>query len=336
MALSKCSIGSLRNEACHLKTFTKQESFLEYNNLKATDKVILQRRLQIIDMQRVQNLCAHHAHKYLTYFSTLKKACCNPFGKHKKSVTSTTLREIDLETCEEIGKLGISLIPGEKVCIRCRIKLEEKCRSEKNVAHPHQDSNISEPSTSRQTVNNRYNLRPLENKNSHESNYNSQDFNSQKLNSQNLNSQNSCSSQSDADCLTISQKRQNINEKLDSLGCSRLPLSKKNIRTEKLSENAMEIIDNVVSTLKAKIETAYDIELPEVSVSYYKDHEAINALVEDVKKKYEMSTSYNERIQLLTLLPNHWNFQMVSAKFNCTRYLFSEAQKLKNEKGKYK
>ena len=88
-----------------------------------------------------------------------------------------------------------------------------------------------------------------------------------------------------------------------------------------------------MSTIKIDIESSYDVGLPNLSTSFYKDNEALYNSMTEVKEKYDKSTSYNERVQLLTLLPNSWDFQKVSSTFNCSRYLFNAAQKLKSEKG---
>ena len=59
-------------------------------------------------------LCETHYNKYEKFYAWNQKKCCDPFGKHKKKKTTTTLTRIDLSMAKELD-----LIPGNQICAKC-------------------------------------------------------------------------------------------------------------------------------------------------------------------------------------------------------------------------
>ena len=71
------------------------------------------------------DFCSHHAQVFLHNYSALQRKCCNVFDQHKDSKPRRkSLREITRECRASTLKVGISLVPGNKLTYRnCLSKL---------------------------------------------------------------------------------------------------------------------------------------------------------------------------------------------------------------------
>ena len=320
MELVKCTVGHLKQEECHQKSYTNKENLLAFQDLNDNEKSLLCKRLKVLS---IHNICSHHYCHYIEYFANGQRKCCNPFEIYKSACTFD-LREISLQLCNDAENNDIQLIPGLKLCLNCRIKVSQLTKRKRPFAESSKEcveEDLNQPSTSKQS---RYDLRPITvtSKDCHPS-----------QNSQNFTSSATATTGSDEEYVNFSQQCRNINEKLALFGYD--PLSKKYISDENYCRLALEMIDQVTLALKIDIERAFDVLLPEISILFYKDHEALEVLMSNLKVKYEQATTYDERVHLLTLLPDHWDFQKASEFFNCSRYVYNEAKTLKNNEGKY-
>ena len=60
-------------------------------------------------------------------------------------------------------------------------------------------------------------------------------------------------------------------------------------------------------------------------------------IIANIQAKYQASsTTFNDKISLLTLLPEDWKFSQVKEYFQCTYYMFCEIKKLRENIGKYR
>ena len=59
----------------------------------------------------------------------------------------------------------------------------------------------------------------------------------------------------------------------------------------------------------------------------------INVLMCQVKEKLDTCHKREERIQLLTLIPEHWSRERAVSFFNITEYMVRTARNVKKEKG---
>ena len=87
---------------------------------------ILSLRTWIVDLTD-KTICFHHKQTYLARYSHFQKKCCDPFAKHKKRLKSG-LREITLDASTDAQLLGISLVPGQKLCPTCRTELTKQTK----------------------------------------------------------------------------------------------------------------------------------------------------------------------------------------------------------------
>ena len=87
---------------------------------------ILSLRTWIVDLTD-KTICFHHKQTYLARYSHFQKKCCDPFAKHKKPLKSG-LREITLDASTDAQLLGISLVPGQKLCPTCHTELTKQTK----------------------------------------------------------------------------------------------------------------------------------------------------------------------------------------------------------------
>lgn len=259
MAGNSCSIGRLKNEDCHKKDLTNSEHIVLFKDLDKITQILMCKRAQIINKEYVQTVCRHHVCKYVDYFAQKQRICCDPFKKHDQNSCSSNLQEINMPFSVSAEKANISLIPGKKLCIKCRIEVNKVCKEVEDES----TEQVIIPSTSEETI--PHNLRPK---------------NCVELLP--TNSQSSENSQSNApptvdssgsEYQPLSQIQQDINNKLSLFKCAMF-------NSENINQiSILEAIDQVVQCLKTDMEKAYQISLPTLSVQFYKDHESIQNLM---------------------------------------------------------
>lgn len=84
---------------------------------------------------------------------------------------------------------------------------------------------------------------------------------------------------------------------------------------------------NLAKTLKVEpsdIENVPDIE------NYEED---FHCLIEELKEKFAETTSYADKIQILTLIPKSWTLEKTRSEFSTTKYLVRKAREIKNTFG---
>lgn len=87
------------------------------DKLNPVDQDLVQRRTGEKD---ILCLCKVHYDKLIRYYSLNQKKCCDPLKTHR-SPAKTNLQEIELDFAEQFADLN--LIPGKKVCKKCRLNL---------------------------------------------------------------------------------------------------------------------------------------------------------------------------------------------------------------------
>ena len=132
---------------CDICSKEEKESTTEVTEVSQVEKEIL---AFFFDFQ-VLKICKHHHKQIFVDFPNNQKACKSPFEpKHKKAVKNG-LKLVSLYDAQQAFHcLDVSLKPGEKLCVNCRIKLynaiEEKTQQEFDDPTPSssQFSNYSE------------------------------------------------------------------------------------------------------------------------------------------------------------------------------------------------
>ena len=81
--------------------------------------------------------------------------------------------------------------------------------------------------------------------------------------------------------------------------------------------------------LKRKLEETYQVELntsdDEPALESGKDIQLYRGMMNELKRKYQSSTSYQERVQILTLSP--FTIKRTMEEFNASNYMVIKARK---------
>lgn len=143
---------------------------------------------------------------------------------------------------------------------------------------------------------------------------------------------------SDVEYKPTTEVLQTVNSKLDVLGLS--PMKRQKLNKEQLRTRALRKIEDVQKVVKMELERGLNIDLskPGPSTENVMDNlrensESLVKLVENLKRKFDESDSYEERIRLLTLVPEHWSNQRIEKEFECTNYIVRQARELKERHG---
>ena len=107
---------------CFAITYTKVQRI---RNVTSDEIELLSLRSKLSSTD-IRDICSHHEQVYLHKYSALQKKCCNAFDLHKdKKPRKKSLREITIECRASALEVGISLVPGEKLCSLCRTHLHK-------------------------------------------------------------------------------------------------------------------------------------------------------------------------------------------------------------------
>ena len=119
-----CSFAS--DGKCFLTTYTKVQTL---RGVSADEIELLSLRSKL-SPTTIHDICSHHEQLLVVKFSGLQRKCCNAFEQHKTSKPRTkSLRTITQELRMNALKVGISLVPGEKLCSPCRTCIHNLVRT---------------------------------------------------------------------------------------------------------------------------------------------------------------------------------------------------------------
>ena len=81
----------------------------------------------------LSDICIYHEKKYIGRYQTTQRYCVNPFNTHGIQI-SKDLRNVD----EELA-LFLNIIPGQKICKRCKKSAKENMKADKNDCENNKD-----------------------------------------------------------------------------------------------------------------------------------------------------------------------------------------------------
>lgn len=115
--VKSCSLKFL-DGSCSPETFSRSALTVEQADL-------LRRRSGVA---RVDAVCERHRNDVLQFYPLRQTKCCDPFSKHKKTVSSglIEIKSSIAEVCEVLGVLSASLISGKKLCMNCHSALKKR------------------------------------------------------------------------------------------------------------------------------------------------------------------------------------------------------------------
>lgn len=360
---TSCCIGNILKEECNLNSHSDKVKKFGDLSKKVTDLLKLRiPGLLGLDVLSEELICHKHYQSYISLYELRLKQCCDPFGNHVKGIKSS-LRKIELEFSITTKKAcGIDIIPGQKICTNCynclsktikdfEIKIAtcadplERHRNNtinKNLLDPEEcikiylNTVLNIKLTDGQklceicVMNLKAQINELKQKIDSEERMQSIVKTKPPSMSEEspLLSENAFESGS-SDFTTLSQNKRKLNSLLELLDIQEFKRQKLN---EDLTvKKGLDILNTVVMKVTNMYETATDIQLPKIENLDTLKRESywFRSMINDLQTKFASLTSTNDKIALLTTLPDDWTFMQFKKYFDCTRYMFHEAKKSK-------
>ena len=113
--MKNCSFVSVG--PCHQLRFCRNKGL---RNVDVEEKEMLQLRSKV-PFSEIKTICKHHEQLLDIQFSQWITKCSDPFKKHSTAVTRS-LRIISLNYYAKTECLQGKVVPGEKLCLSCRIQ----------------------------------------------------------------------------------------------------------------------------------------------------------------------------------------------------------------------
>ncbi|CAG9831342.1 unnamed protein product [Diabrotica balteata] len=313
----KCDVGNLTKSECHLNSYTKEKHLYKLEKLSAEEIVLLKYRIDNYYTISEGTICDHHKCIYLTYFTTFKYKCCDPFTIHPKNIT-TNLRILQLETCKKaMESLLLKLKPGDKICINCMKILNAKTVSMQV------DSHISDQIDSVESISN-----PEPRRSERIPTHKDVSYCDDELSDSQKSVQSNVSVVSEFTLL--SQEHRDINSVLSSLHM--LSFDNQQFSKTKRIYDAEFLIQGVCTNFAKIVAKAgnVNISVPEpVTRNILEDSSVLKEIFKNLQHKFESSTTLRERLEYLALLPINWNRRKIRQYFNCTDYMYQKLSKFR-------
>lgn len=112
------------------------------------------------------------------------------------------------------------------------------------------------------------------------------------------------------------------------------PIQKLSIskRKRKIDEK----VDQISNKIRKKLEATFDV-VEHENNKKDNDHICYNAdyleLIDELKMKFKASTTFDEKYEILSLLPKKWTISKIQSEFECSEYLVKKAKTLRAQYG---
>lgn len=357
---NKCCIGDQFNQICDLN-----KKNVKVEDLSEEDKKILLWRISGLTITNEEIICQNHFNKYMKYYHLQYTYCCDPFSSHSKKVTSF-LRTTTLNICQDLKKAcEINIIPGTKVCTNCNKEIVQmiknyedkfkycadpflKHRTKVNKELLIADENFFKYLENVKNIvllpgqklcvpcDMKLHSDILENKEKSmciaSSNSSFQEKSSDELNEINTPSSEASGTSESSDYNTPSQKKRKLDSVLEILDLP--PIKRQKLSKERLSKENLCVLNSVVTKLTEIIEETQEVQLPKME-NLQIESSWFRSMIKYLQLQFESVDNTNQKIRILSMLPDEWNFQIVKKYFNCSRYMFTESKKTKALGGMY-
>lgn len=337
IAPPNCFIGFLLNEECHRTTYGTIKELIPLCNIQNYNLCLLEIRIPNFNRNVDSVVCKYHYDRYLNYYSAREYKCC---VKHS-SIRRGNLKIITLELATRYKKIhnSWSLIPGKKLCPVCYNDVLLSLNPEKvGLEKPEDSFNMTEDSK------NQFPKKVVSNsqiENFVEKYYVKNEIVIPSNNENEINNRTGTQSSSSSGgslYLTESQEKlkkgQKLSDLLEIVDVS--PPKKQKLSTVRFQD---QIVRSFVPVLHNKvvgeISKVYEVNLNHISnfTQIYDNNLSFLSLIENLLVKFNSEIKVEEKIRLLTLLPDHWSYVEVKRYFDCTRYMYTKAAKLKQVHG---
>lgn len=362
-----CCLKSFVDNQCHSERFRATKCFLKVRDLSQEEVQNLISRVPEIKIVESTIICDYHYRAYVRYYKS-HDICTDPWKKHPKNITSN-LCIVDFKLSQEASKINIAIISGRKLCKNCFYLIKKKIiehekqfeycadpfkRHRKNKVINTELYNLNEESLKYlisvencdltlehkicSVCNNYLRSCILEHKEKETVTSLTEPVCPREFSSEDFSAAGSYPhGSSDSDFQTNSQSKRTFDSILDSLDLP--PFKRQKMNEKDLIYNSKDVIQGVVNKVSKAFEEAHGITLPPTYNSLRQlsaESTSFNSIIGNLKLKYDhSSTSYDEKVSILTVLPKEWRYLQTSHYFNCNKYMFKEARKIRENKGKY-
>lgn len=115
------------------------------------------------------------------------------------------------------------------------------------------------------------------------------------------------------------------------------PFKYQKLSDDRIVHKGVEIVQVIVNQFSEVFQSAHEVQFTQFNNIKQMSDEGcwFKSMIANIKEKYESTTtSFNEKISLLTLLPQDCKFKVIKQYIQCSRYMVSEAKKLRENAGK--
>lgn len=362
----KCCIGDLLGEECHLRTFTKLKTLHKLNDLDKNDFENISFRIEGFKKKQCSTICEHHLQQYTKYYERNFRVCCDPFKEHNKRRIVGGLRVLQLQMCknvEEEPSCDLTLIPGQKICINCyqrvlrNLKMYNCCYNPFNV-HRQPDACNDLVTLDLKTCQEASHLYGNEQllivnrkvcRRCHEiiksdiikdqerqmEPFSPNNHEAVAINTISSNSDDTpvLDTQTSSIYCSASQNQRNLNAMLEALN---IPLiNREKLSDDKAIKKGVDVVQTAMNTVSTAVSNALGVQIPSFTNLFQlqNDSTSLQKIISNLQLKFNSELKKSVKISLLTLLPEGWSFQLVSQYFDCFRYMWNTAQRMREENG---
>ena len=126
-----CNVGKVLDEKCDLLAYSRKVGRQQIGSLSQENRDLLTLQTKCT-FDALSDICIHHKKKYIGRYHATQRYCVNPFNTH------CIQRNVD----EELA-LFLSIIPGQKLCKRCKETAKENMKAAKNDCENNKDNQDS-------------------------------------------------------------------------------------------------------------------------------------------------------------------------------------------------
>ena len=117
MEMQPCGFGTLLNDSCHNKSFTRRVHLTLFSDLPREHQEVLLWRSRLNQLDDCGNICKHHKMMFGQVFERKSVNCCDPFKRNKKKNKGSL--KISLQLAKELKERGFNVLPRWKLCRNC-------------------------------------------------------------------------------------------------------------------------------------------------------------------------------------------------------------------------
>lgn len=297
----------------HKKKYTSRLSVLQLDECKKFNviKYLLSgNEKELIPGKKICNNCKYKVVRFIES----SYICSDPFKKHRICVRSNLFL---LDTCLShnlSNHTDLDITTNKIVCKKCLENIQQYL----NEKYTENKANVQKQNVTDQAL-------PITNE--------SGKIDSALLSSTKNTPDQPVSTQT-SEYISNSQDVEKLNTMLEVIGVP--PLKRQKLCDDRFIDKAIECVQIIVNKVMTQIAKAYDIKLPVFAnlTTIQSNLLSFDSLVNNLKEAYNKEDKTFKKIALLTVVPDDWSFQKTYEYFKCSRYMYSQARRLKNDKGK--